>query len=111
MDTCPRKQGAPLDHPGVTAAGCSAGPAEKHAIVQELVHSITVNADRDEAGRPVYHYDRRTRPDGSFWYAHRVPHVSIHVVYAFGEQDSPANKDSEVLAHGQRFIAMTSRNE
>ena len=88
----------------------SASAAEKHAIVQELVRSITVNADRDEAGRPIYHYDRRTRPDGSFWYAHRVPHVSIHVVYAFGEQDSPANKDSELLAHGQRFIVPTSWN-
>jgi site-specific DNA recombinase len=88
----------------------SASAPEKQAIVQELVRSITVNADRDEAGRPVYHYDKRTRPDGSFWYAHRVAHVSIHVVYSFGEEDFPANKDSEVLAHGQRFMVATSSN-
>jgi hypothetical protein len=32
------------------------------------------------------------------------------VVYAFGEQDFPANKDSTVLAHGHEFIAAISLN-
>jgi site-specific DNA recombinase len=79
----------------------SATEAEKHAIIHKLVQSVTVDAERDQTGRPKYHYDKRTRPDGSFWYAHRVPHLSVHVVYAFEDQDSPANKDSQTTAHGQ----------
>ncbi len=83
-------------------------PADKQTIIQQLVRSITITADRDETGRPLYRYERRTRPDGSFWYAHRVSYARAHVVYAFGEDDFPANEDSEVLAHAQRFIVPTS---
>jgi site-specific DNA recombinase len=82
--------------------------AEKAGIVHDLVQSIHVEAERDDTGRPVFHYEKQHRPDGSFWYAHRVPHVTVKVVYAFPDDDSPANKDTQGLAHGQRFIVPTS---
>jgi site-specific DNA recombinase len=87
----------------------TATPAEKASIVHDLVQSIDVEAERDEAGRPVFHYKKRHRPDGSFWYAHRVPHVTVKVVYAFPD-DFPANEDIQSLAHVHRFIVATSWN-
>jgi site-specific DNA recombinase len=86
----------------------TATPAERAGIVHDLVQSIDVQAERDDAGRPVFHYKKRHRADGSFWYAHRVPHVTIKVVYAFPDDDFPANEDIQSLAHVQRFIVPTS---
>jgi hypothetical protein len=87
----------------------TAKPAEKVGIVHDLVQSIDVEAERDDAGRPVFHYNKRHWPDGSFWYAQRVPHVTAKVVYAFPDDDFPANEDTQSLAHVQKFIAPTSR--
>jgi site-specific DNA recombinase len=86
----------------------SATEAERTSIVQELVSRIEVTAERDEYGKPVFHYERRHRPDGSFWYAQRVPHVVVHVVYAFPDRELPANQQAEERAHEQRFIVATS---
>ncbi|HEY8644553.1 MAG TPA: recombinase family protein [Gaiellaceae bacterium] len=86
----------------------TATPDEKTSIVHDLVQSIHVEAERDQAGRPVFHYQKHHRPDGSFWYAHRVPHVTIKVVYAFPDEDFPANEGTQSLAHGQEFIVATS---
>lgn len=47
----------------------TATPAEKVGIVHDLVQSIDVEAERDQAGRPVFHYEKRHRADGSFRYA------------------------------------------
>jgi dihydrofolate reductase len=45
------------------------------------------------SGGPPLHQCYRVmqlyRPDGSFWYAHRVAHVTLKVVYAFPDDDFP----------------------
>jgi site-specific DNA recombinase len=86
----------------------AARSAERAAIIHELVVSVEVEAERDASGRPIFHYERRHRADGSFRYAQRVPHAIVHVVYAFPDQDFPANEQAEDGAHGQRFMVATS---
>jgi hypothetical protein len=44
----------------------TATPAEKVGIVHDLVQSIDVEAERDQAGCPIFHYEKRHRADGSY---------------------------------------------
>lgn len=50
--------------------------AQRSATIRRLVESVTIHIERDADGRPIYHYERATRTDGSFWYPHRVSHTS-----------------------------------
>jgi site-specific DNA recombinase len=86
----------------------SASESERTAIVHELVLKIEIEAERDADGKPTFHYERRHRPDGSFWYAQRVPHVNVTVVYRFPEAEIPAKKEAEERAHAHRFIVPMS---
>jgi oligoendopeptidase F len=70
----------------------SASESERTAIVNELVPKIEIEAERDADSKPTFHYERRHRPDGSFWYAQRVPHVNVTVVYRFPRQKSLQRK-------------------
>jgi DNA repair exonuclease SbcCD ATPase subunit len=88
----------------------SAGEAERAAIVQELVVRVEVEAERDACGTPIFHYERRHRADGSFRYAQRIPHVIVHVVYAFPEQDFPANEEAEDTAHEQACALLLAQS-
>jgi hypothetical protein len=84
----------------------SASESERIAIVHELVLKIEIEAHRDANGEPTFHYERRHRPDGRFWYA---PHVTVTVVYQFPEGEIPVKKEAEERTHGQRFIAVMSQ--
>jgi site-specific DNA recombinase len=86
----------------------SASESERAAIVHELLVSIEIEGERDAHGKPTFHYERRHRADGSFWYAQRVPHVNVTVVYRFPEAKLPAKKEAEEGVHAQRFIVATS---
>jgi site-specific DNA recombinase len=86
----------------------SASDSERIAIAHELVLKIEIAAERDADGKPTFHYERRHRPDGSFWYAHRVPHVNVTVVYRFPDPEIPPSKQAEEKAHAHMFIAATS---
>jgi site-specific DNA recombinase len=86
----------------------SASESERIAIVHELVLKIEIEAQRDANGEPTFHYERRHRPDGRFWYAHRVPHVTVTVVYQFPDGEIPVKKEAEERTHGHMFIAATS---
>ena len=79
----------------------SASESERIAIVHELVLKIEIEAHRDANGEPTFHYERRHRPDGRFWYAHRVPHVTVTVVYQFPDGEIPVKKEAEERTHGQ----------
>jgi hypothetical protein len=87
----------------------SANESERIAIVHELVLKIEVQAQRDANGEPTFHYERRYRSDGRFWYAHRVPHVTVTVVYQFPEGEIPVDNHAEERTHGHEFIAAISR--
>jgi hypothetical protein len=85
--------------------------AERAALVREFVLSIDVEAERDPSGKPVFHYQHRRYADGSYWYAHKTPHVIVHITYVFPEPGLPlpehetaANTQAKSGAHGQRFI-------
>ncbi len=89
--------------------------AERAALVREFVLAIEIEAERHPSGKPVFHYQHRHRPDGSYWYAHKTPHVTAHITYVFPEpgiplpeQEIAANTQAKDGAHGHRFIVATS---
>lgn len=89
--------------------------AERAALIREFVLTIDVEAERDASGNPIFHYQHRRRLDGSYWYAHKIPHVIVHITYVFPEPGIPlpdpeiaANTQAEDGAHGHGFIVVTS---
>jgi hypothetical protein len=72
-----------------------ASAPERAALVREFVLSRS-KPNADASGKLVFHYEQRRYPDGSFWHAHKTPHVIVHVTYVFPEPGVPRQTDADL---------------